>query len=125
MDSSFTPKYRIITLSGKIATGTSTLSKNLVRLLGWKYVNFGALQREYDRKHGINENKQGALARPDDHERKMEEMGEKLLKEEKMIKRYLVIGRFPTGGIYEEIEYLPYQDFLKKLWNGELLATSI
>lgn len=48
-----------------------------------------------------------------------------LLKEEKIIKRYLVIGRFPTGGIYEEIEYLPFQDFLKKLWNGELLATSI
>jgi predicted cytidylate kinase len=85
MDTSFTPKYRVITVSGKIATGTSTLSQNLVRQIGWKYVNFGALQREFDRKHGINENKQGAAARPDDHERQMEMMGEKILKEEKNI----------------------------------------
>jgi cytidylate kinase len=68
------PKYQNITVSGKIATGTSTLAKNLVKALSWQYVNIGALQREYDRKHNIHENKQGAAARSDEHEQGMEEM---------------------------------------------------
>jgi cytidylate kinase len=67
-------KYRNITVSGKIATGTSTLAKNLVNALSWQYVNVGALQREFDRMHGIHENKQGAAARSDKHEQQMEEM---------------------------------------------------
>ncbi|MBI5127101.1 cytidylate kinase family protein [Candidatus Roizmanbacteria bacterium] len=81
----FNSKYRLITVSGKVAVGTTTLTKNLVHTLGWKHINFGALQRQYDRKHGINENRQGAVARSDDHEKKMEEMGEKMLKIEKNI----------------------------------------
>ncbi|MFZ6034830.1 MAG: AAA family ATPase [Patescibacteria group bacterium] len=80
MDSSFTPKYRIITVSGKIAVGTSTLARNLSRILGWKYVNVGAIQREFDRKQGINENRQGAASRSDAHERSMEEKTMEMLK---------------------------------------------
>lgn len=82
MDSSSIKKYRIITVSGKIAVGTTTLSKNLAHVLGWKHINFGALQREFDRKNNINENMQGALARSDTHEREIEEMGEKMLNTE-------------------------------------------
>ncbi len=78
-------KYRIITVSGKIAVGTTTLSKNLAHVLKWRHINFGELQREYDRKNKINENAHGALLRPDDHERSIEAMGEKMLKEEKNI----------------------------------------
>lgn len=78
-------KYRLITISGKVAVGTTTLTKNLVHILGWKHINFGALQREFDRQHGINENMQGAEARSDDHEKSMEEMGKKILKYEKNI----------------------------------------
>ncbi|MFH0979403.1 MAG: cytidylate kinase family protein [Candidatus Roizmanbacteria bacterium] len=85
MDSAFKSKYRLITVSGKVAVGTTTLAKNLVHVLGWKHINFGGLQREFDRKHGINENKQGATARSDEHEKSMEEMGEKILKTEKNI----------------------------------------
>lgn len=80
MNKVFKPKYRLITISGKVAVGTTTLAKNLVHVLGWKHINFGALQREFDRKHGINENKQGAVARSDEHERGMEKMGEEMLK---------------------------------------------
>lgn len=76
----FVPKYRLITVSGKVAVGTTTLAKNLVHVLSWDHINFGALQREFDRKHGINENKQGALARSDKHEQNMEKRGEELLK---------------------------------------------
>lgn len=78
-------KYRIITVSGKIASGTTTLSNNLARVLNWKYINFGVLQREFDRKNNIDENKQGALARSDDHEKSIEAMGEKMLKDEKNV----------------------------------------
>ncbi|OGK66275.1 hypothetical protein A2313_00820 [Candidatus Roizmanbacteria bacterium RIFOXYB2_FULL_41_10] len=84
-----TPKvlnYRNITVSGKIATGTSTLARNLVNVLGWQYVNVGALQREFDRMHGIHENKQGAASRTDKHEQQMEEMTKnKLTKENNLV----------------------------------------
>ncbi|MBW7960701.1 cytidylate kinase family protein [Patescibacteria group bacterium] len=76
-------KYRIITVSGKIAVGTTTLSKNLAYVLNWKHVNFGALQRDFDRKNNINENQQGATARSDDHEREIEALGETMLQKDK------------------------------------------
>lgn len=76
---------RIITVSGKIAVGTTTLSKNLAHVLGWKYVNFGELQRKFDRKNGIHENMQGALSRSDEHEKSIEKIGEKMLKKDKNI----------------------------------------
>ena len=75
-------KYRNITVSGKYAAGTTTLAKNLSAALKWKHVNVGELQRRYDREHGRNENRQGALDRPDDHEREMDEMTKKMLAEE-------------------------------------------
>lgn len=78
-------KYSAITISGKIAVGTTTLAKNLRDTLGWKYVNTGALQREYDRKLGRNDNQVGAATRTDEHEREMEAMTEKMLHEEKNI----------------------------------------
>ncbi len=78
-------KYRLITISGKIAVGTTTLSKNLAHVLNWRHINFGELQREYDKKLKINSNKYGALVRSDNHERKIEAMGEQILKTEKEI----------------------------------------
>lgn len=78
-------KYKNITVSGKIATGTSTLAKNLQRALGWEYINTGALQRQYDREHGVNENEHGASLRPDDREREMEAFAKKTLTEKNNI----------------------------------------
>ena len=75
-------KYKNISISGKLATGTTTLAKNLAKSLGWKHINVGDIQREYDRKHNINENKQGAIARPDNHEREMDDMTKKMLSEQ-------------------------------------------
>ena len=85
MDSSSKSRYRIITISGKVAVGTTTLSKNLAHVLGWKHINFGALQRQFDRKNNINENQQGALARTDEHEKSIEAMGQKMLESERNI----------------------------------------
>lgn len=79
------PTFTAITVSGKIAVGTTTLAKNLRDVLGWKHINTGSIQREFDRKHGKNDNRVGAASRTDDHEREMEAMTEKILREEKNI----------------------------------------
>lgn len=40
------------------------------------------------------------------------------LKEEKLIKSFLLVGRFPGEGVRNGIRYLNYQIFLKELWSG-------
>ncbi len=86
MDSQAQTKYRNITISGKVAVGTSTLAQSLQKALGWQYINTGRMQREWDRKNGRDENKVGALKRPDEWERNMEQMAkDKLTKESNLI----------------------------------------
>lgn len=78
-------KYRAITISGQIAVGTSTLAKTLSEVLKWKRINAGDIQREYDRTHGIQANKQGATARSDSHENEIDNMTKGMLTKEKNI----------------------------------------
>lgn len=92
-------KYNAITISGKVAAGTSTLAKNLREVLDWKYINVGDIQREYDRKHKANENQRGALNRPDDHEKGMEDMTKKILSTEKDIIYEAWLAGFVAQGI--------------------------
>ena len=91
--------FRNITVSGKIATGTSTLAMNLKRELGWEYVNTGQLQRQWDREHGINENARGAMLRSDTHEREMEEMAKLTLTH----KSHVIFEAWLAGFIAREI----------------------
>ncbi len=91
--------FRIVTISGKVATGTSTLSKNLTHALGWKYVNVGEIQREYDRAHQIAENKQGAAARPDNHEKEIDSMTKKMLQDKNSIIYEAWLSGFMAQGI--------------------------
>lgn len=79
------PKYHAITISGKIAVGTTTLAINLQEVLGWKYTNAGAIQREFDRNQGNNENAVGASSRSDEHEQEIDAMTTDMLKKEKNI----------------------------------------
>lgn len=106
MNNIFNPKYRLITVSGKIAVGTTTLTKNLVGSIGWKHINIGAIQREHDRKQKFKENEVGALSRTDDHEKKIDMITEQLLKTEKEI----IYEGWLTGFFAR-----PYQDILKVL----------
>ncbi len=48
--------------------------------------------------------------------------GLKALREEGLIKKFMVVGRFSTGGVHENIEYLSYEIFLKRLWAGKLIG---
>lgn len=92
-------KYSRITISGKIAVGTSTLAKKLEQILGWKYINAGAIQRQYDREHNLNENKIGALSRPDEHEKAIEAMTKKMLQTESNIIYEAWLAGFVAQGI--------------------------
>ncbi|MCM2279291.1 MAG: AAA family ATPase [Oligoflexia bacterium] len=47
--------------------------------------------------------------------------GLRALGEEKLVKRLMVVGRFPARGKAEGIEYLGYEEFLKELWGGALI----
>jgi len=106
MQNKFNPKFRLITVSGKIAVGTTTLTKNLANTLDWKYVNIGAIQREYDQKLRFHENKNGAMFRTDDHERQIDSKTEKMLKtERKIIYEAWLSGYFARN----------YKDILKVL----------
>jgi cytidylate kinase len=75
-------QYKNVTISGKIGVGSTTLAKKVAEILNWKYINAGALQREYDRQQGKDENMQGAAQRTDDHEREMEAQAKRVLNEE-------------------------------------------
>jgi predicted cytidylate kinase len=86
MDEGNKYKYKNVTVSGKVATGTSTLATNLADTLGWERINAGDIQREFDRKRGEDERFAGSDTRTDDRERHMEDMAkEKLSSEENLI----------------------------------------
>ncbi len=97
---------RIITVSGKIATGTSTLSKNLVSALAWRYINVGQIQREYDRQHQIAENMQGAYSRSDKHEQQIDEMTKKMLHSENQIIYEAWLAGFMAQGVKDILKVL-------------------
>ncbi len=47
------PKWRNITVSGRAASGATTLSRGLAEKLEWKLINPGEMYREYSRKNNI------------------------------------------------------------------------
>lgn len=79
-------KYRNITISGKICTGTTTLANNLARVLGWEKIS-GGKQLYWDKlrkKLGLSEEETGL--RPDSVDLKIDTMiKEKLRKENQLI----------------------------------------
>lgn len=92
-------KYRNVAISHKIAAGSSTLALNLHNILEWKVINAGEIQRQYDRQHGIHENKQGASARPDEHEQGIDAMTKKMLAEETNLIYAAWLAGFMAQGI--------------------------
>lgn len=101
-------KYTNITISGKIASGTTTLAKNVRGILQWKYVNAGFIQREWDRQHQINENTQGAASRPDDHERQIDAMTKNMLITKTHIIYEAWLAGFMAQGIPKVLKVLLY-----------------
>lgn len=61
------PGIRIITVSGRIATGATTLAQKIADHLGWSFWEGGALVEKFY-KEELNGNEVDTKARPDSHE---------------------------------------------------------
>ena len=46
-------KWRNITISGRVASGATTLSRHLTEATGWQLINGGEMYRLYAKEHGI------------------------------------------------------------------------
>src|SRR6266480_6463656 len=73
------PSVRNVTISGRIASGSSTLAEHLEKALGWKMLNGGHLFRKFTKEHGLS--LVDTEARPDDFDIAYEEKIQKLLTE--------------------------------------------
>jgi predicted cytidylate kinase len=77
-------KFRNITISGDVGTGTSTLAKDLGKKLGWVIVSAGDIFREYHKKHNIPLWNKSDI--PDELDKKVDhEFFEKMKTDEKII----------------------------------------
>lgn len=71
---------RNITISGRLATGKSTLARHVGEILGWKILDGGAIIREY--MHANQISIKDTLKRPDEFDLDFEKSIEELLKKE-------------------------------------------
>lgn len=74
------PGIRNITVSGRIASGASTLAIHLSQALNWKFINGGELFRKFTAKKGLDI--VYSSTRPDQFDLEYEEKVKKLIKEE-------------------------------------------
>ncbi len=74
------PHIRNITISGRIASGASTLATHLNEILHWKFLNGGQLFRKFSAEQGLNIIQ--TSTRPDQYDIEYEERIKKLLKEQ-------------------------------------------
>lgn len=75
------PNIRNITVSGRIASGSSTLAESLAEALGWKMLNGGEIFRTFAKEHKMDLIETNA--RPDQFDLDYEERIKKKLREEK------------------------------------------
>ncbi len=75
------PEVRNITVSGRAASGATTLSKALGEKLGWQVINGGEIYRKYARKNGIPLEQTGQSA--DEYHLQLDNFIKEKLKQEK------------------------------------------
>ncbi|MFH1832884.1 MAG: cytidylate kinase family protein [Candidatus Levyibacteriota bacterium] len=92
------PDIRIITISGRIASGATTLAKHLAQTLKWKHVEGGDVFWEEVRKKMELSPKDTHL-RPDTEDKIFDEQLIKTLKEEKQIVLETKLAAFNAQGI--------------------------
>jgi len=91
-------KYRNVTVSGRVAAGTSTLSDLLVEKLGWTKWSGGEFFRDYCKKHNIPLEEAGL--RGDNLTREVDYRMRKRLKEE----QGLVLEAWLSGFVAQQVE---------------------
>lgn len=89
---------RIITISGRIAAGSTTLATNLSKKLDWKHIEGGDIFWERVRSR-LGLNPKETDKRPDDEDKIFDEELKKILKEEKNIVLETKLAGFNAQGI--------------------------
>ena len=91
-------KYKNITVSGLICTGTTTLAKSLVKKLGWQFWSGGEFFRGYCKKHGLA--LEASALRPDELSKKIDFGMQKRLRRDK----HLIIEAWLAGFMAQGID---------------------
>ncbi|MBI4991499.1 cytidylate kinase family protein [Candidatus Gottesmanbacteria bacterium] len=91
------PKWRNITISGRAASGATTLSRVLAEKLGWKLINGGEIYREYAKKNGIPLEK--TTASDDKYHLQLDNFIKEKLKNEKSLIIESWLSGFDAAGI--------------------------
>ena len=76
------PDIRNITISGRIASGTTTLAHNLANKLGWEVLEGGEMFRKFHEEHLNDKSELAVSKRPDKMDLEYEEMIKNKLKNE-------------------------------------------
>ncbi len=92
------PSIRAITVSGRIAAGSTSLARHLARTLGWRHVEGGEIFWETVRKKLDLEAKDTKL-RPDEEDEAFDESLKRILKEGKHIVLETKLAGFNAQGI--------------------------
>ena len=92
------PNIQNITVSGRIATGKTTLSRHIAEKLGWKILNGGEIFRDLAKEMGIP--LVDTDKRPDQFDKAFEEKVKKILSEEKNYVIQSHLAGFDAQGIY-------------------------
>lgn len=90
-------RIRNITVSGRIASGTTTLAKGLSEALGWELFEGGSLFEKYHHDLGVSET--DANLRPDELDLQFEEKIKKMLEEKSEIIIQSHLAGFDAQGI--------------------------
>ena len=88
---------RNITVSGRISSGASTLATHLSETLGWKFLNGGALFREFTAENGLDI--VYTSTRPDQFDLEYEEKIKKIIKEKSNYVIQSHLAAFDAQGI--------------------------
>lgn len=92
------PDTRIITVSGRIASGSTTLAKHLAQHFGWRHIEGGEIFWEAVRqKMGLSP--KDTNLRPDEEDKLFDDQLKKILKEEKDIVLETKLAGFNAQGI--------------------------
>lgn len=92
------PNIRIITVSGRIASGSTTLAKNISKLLGWRHIEGGEIFWEAVRtKMGLSE--KDTNLRPDKEDEDFDRSLRKILDEGKHLVLETKLAGFNAQGI--------------------------
>ena len=89
---------RIITVSGRIAAGSTTLAKNLSKTLDWRHIEGGDIFWERVRSR-LGLDAKDTNKRPDDEDKIFDEELKKILKEEKHIVLETKLAGFNAQGV--------------------------